>query len=138
MAIAQRLEQVAFRKDPFQLAFRARGYNLSLAAFAFAVRLYPDAPGDPLILVRKAQTRGASGVRVVDTGTDADGIPWTDLEIILRKSLIEALPSAGEAGDDAQFHYDFQWAAPDTASGFSQVENTILFGPFIVKGSINA
>ncbi len=106
MAIARRQALSAFREDPFVLRFRARGYDLSGAVMAFAVRLYPNAEGEALIQLGLTTTRGAAGIRVVATGSEA-GVPWTDVEIVGPKDLIAALPFTGEAGADDTFAYDF-------------------------------
>lgn len=136
MNVSKRVDLRAFREDPYQLRFRVRGYNLTGATMAFAVRLYPNAPGDAEIEIGNTTTRGAEGIRIVDTGV-TDGFDWTDVEIIIAKATVSALPTVGEAGADDVFAYDFEWERADTGSGFSEEETTILFGDFIVRGSVN-
>lgn len=136
MAIAKRVAMTAFREDPFVVRFRVRGYNLTGAIQRFAVRLYPDEPGDARIQVGNTDTRGAEGIRVVETGVEGL-FPWTDVEVILAKDSVRSLPEASEAGSDVKFAYDYEWQRPDTGSGFSEEEETILYGDFVVRGSVN-
>lgn len=135
MAIAQKLTLTTFRTDPFHETMRVLGKDLSAAlSLTFAIRLYPDAPGDPIAKLSKVTAINASGVRIVSTGME-DGVPYTDLEILLGKG--DNYPNAGEAGADLTLAYDFKWIEAPVASGFYNPEQTILFGDFIVKGSVN-
>lgn len=136
--IAQNQTLTAFRQDPLQIAMRVNGYDLTGATFKLSVRLYPDAAGDPLIEVEGTPTPGANGIRIADTGT-TDGVPWTDLDILIGKALLSdsSIPAAEEAGDDIILAYDFGWTRASSSTAFVAVEETILFGDFIVKGSVN-
>lgn len=132
---AKRWNLVHFRNDPFHLTMRIYGENLADApSLKFAIRLYPDAPGDPIVELEKVTVINTSGVRVVDSGIE-DDLPFTDLEIIIGKGDI--FPAAPEAGGDAVFAYDFEWTATPVTDGFYNPEQTRLFGDFIVKGSVN-
>lgn len=114
---------------------RVRGVDLGTAtSINFAIRLYPDAPGTPIAMLMRVTDINVSGVRVVETGVIA-GEPYTDLEVLLGKG--DNYPPAPEAGGDLTLAYDFKWTEAANTTGFFNPEQTILFGDFIVKGSVN-
>lgn len=134
---AQRHRFEAFRKDPFLCLIRIQGYNLNNVPMNFALNLYPDAPPPALIDVGITIEKGVQGIRVAAVGF-VNGLPWSDIEILLRKETIASLPRMGEAGSDAVFAYDIQWTLPSPVGDYVRVEETILFGDFVIKGSVNA
>jgi len=127
-----------FRKDPLAIRMQVQGVDLTNANPAFAVRLYKDAPGAALIQLGVVTAAGTDGIRLVGVVPDSDGISTTLLEIIASKTLMAALPAEAELGDDLTLAYDLQWTPPDDGSGFTSEETTVLFGDFIVQGSVNA
>lgn len=134
---AQRHNFEAFRKDPFLCLIRVRGYNLNNVPINFALNLYPDAPPPARIDVGTVIEKGVQGIRVAAVGF-TNGLPWSDIEILLRKDTIASLPPAAEAGSDVEFAYDIQWILPSPVGDYVRVEETILFGKFVIKGSVNA
>lgn len=137
MSRAARQEISVFRNDPMCLLLEVVGEDLTGAAFAFAVRLYPDAAGAALLgPLAATATKGAPGVRLVRVDV-VDDVPVSLLEIIDTKAHVQALPAATEAGADLTLHYDFGWTPLDDGSGLAAVEVTRLFGSFVVKGSVN-
>lgn len=138
MAAFRRLDLRVFRKDPLQLTLTVVGIDLTGATqLDFAVRLYPDAPGAKLINCALTTTPGAQGCRLVSVTTDGGGVPTSVIEILDTKATMAALPAAGEAGDDTVLHHDFQWLRAADGSGLTMIEETKLFGQFIVMGSVN-
>jgi len=101
------------------------------------VRDRPDMPGDPRLLLPKTTTAGEDGCRLVDVTEDDDGVPTSLVEILAIKATMGTLPQALAPGDPVKLAYDFQWMLPDDGSGLSTLEETILFGDFIVMGSVN-
>lgn len=137
MAACARLMPLrAFRKDPFYALMVVRGMDLTGHALAFAVRMMPDQPGNALIQLVTTSTKGTAGIRLVRVDWD-DGVPTSVVEIIALKSTVSGLPAAPEIGADLVLYYDLQWLPLDDASGLAAVETTVLYGPFIVKGSAN-
>ena len=127
----------AFRNDPLYLLMEVIGYDLSGNLPSLAVKLYPDAPGPPLLLLAPTVIPGADGIRSVSVTYDDDDVPTTLLEAIASKTVISALPAAPVAGADVTLAYDLQWTPPLAGTGLSPVEETVLFGDFIIKGSVN-
>lgn len=134
---AQRHRFEAFRNDPFLCLIRIWGYNLNDIPMNFALNHCSDAPLPALIDVGITIEPGAQGIRVAAVGFTA-GLPWSDIEILLSKATMASLPPAAEAGSDLALTYDFQWKLPNRAGDYVRVEETILFGDFVIKGSVNA
>lgn len=141
MITPKRLPLVVRRNSPLHLMCRVEGLNLSGAIMRFAVKLYPDnvPPDDqipPLLVLEAAAINGGEGIRLVDVSYD-EGIPTSRFEVIAAKSSIQALPPSADAGTDLQLFYDFDWLRVADDSGWSMLEETVLYGPFTVKGSAN-
>jgi hypothetical protein len=136
MDIPQKVTLIAFRTEPYHLRMRIEGYDLSGADFKFSVRLLPDTPGSAIVEVTNTVTIGTEGVRVVDTGTDDDSVPWTDVEILILAGAWDDAP-APEVGEDTELHHDFGWTPDPVTTGFYNPRQNYLYGPFIVKGSVN-
>ena len=141
--MAAKLTLQGFRNDPFHATLRIGGIDLTGAAMALAVRLYPNQPGDALIEIEATDLAGAEGIRLVSVGLDDDGVPESWIEIIIAKPTIQGLPAltaGAEIGDPATFHYDLQATpAEDVSSPWTEnIEQTLLFGPFIINGSANS
>jgi hypothetical protein len=90
------------------------GYDYSAATFAWAARLYPDAPGSPLISLAGAAA-GSEGISCVVT-LDADDVPTSWLTFEINEATLEAvLPFAvtdgspnRKAGSDLVLFHDLQ------------------------------
>lgn len=136
---ARRLDLTVWRRDPMRIVLAVEGVDMgNVPTMSFAVRLYPDTPGEPLLLLVNKVTKGENGIRVVTIAEDTPGIKTTLVEIYCDKAtLAPQIPAAGEVGCDVTLAYDFQWTLPDDGTGFTPVEETVLFGSFIVKGSVN-
>lgn len=135
MIAARKVTLDTFRRDPFHLTMRVLGRDLSTAtSITFAIRLYPDAPGAAIAALSKVTDINVSGIRIVDTGV-INGEAYTDIEILLGKG--DNYPPAAEIGADITLAYDFKWIEAANTDGFFNPEQTILFGDFIVKGSVN-
>jgi hypothetical protein len=137
MNFAQRRDFTVFRNDPLQLVFGVIGLDLTGAVMKMAVKLYPDAPGDPLLLLENQATPGQPGLRLVDVTVDDDGVPTSLIEGLRPKADMQALPPSAEFRVPLKLSHDFQWTLPDDGSGLTPQEETVLFGDFIVMGSVN-
>jgi hypothetical protein len=87
------------------------GYDYSEATFAWAARLYADAPGSPLISLAGA-TAGSEGISCVVT-VDADDVPtsWlafqideATLEAVLPFTVTDGAPNRKTGSDLVLFH----------------------------------
>lgn len=65
------------------------GYDYSAATFAWAARLYRDAPGSPLISLAGA-TAGSEGISCVVT-VDAESVPTSWLTFQIDEATLEAV-----------------------------------------------
>lgn len=137
MLTSKRTTIAVFRRDPLYLLISVIGYDLTASSPAMAVRLYPDAPGDPLLLLEATGWAGADGIRLVEVIVDDDNVPTSVLEVIASKATMSEMPLPGELGSDLTLYYDFQWTPPLEGSGITPVEETVMFGDFIIKGSAN-
>lgn len=146
MAFGQKVTLPAFRKDPLQFVMAVEGYDLTGATMTMTVRLRPDAPGDPILLLGTVTVAGDQGIRVAEVTTDADGVTSSTLEILVPKAAFIAAmapyqaipPLSTEFGGQVVLAFDFQWllaAAPDPS--ITNVEETVLWGDLIIMGSVN-
>jgi len=126
-----------FRRDPLHLVIAVIGLDLTGSGPSLAVRLYPDAPGLPELLLGPTASAGSQGIRIVEVTRDPADVPTTLLEILATKGAINRLPRTGEIGTPSTFAYDLQWTPPAAGPGLTRVEETVLFGSFIVMGSVN-
>jgi len=85
--------------DVYELPIRVTGMDLASVALAAQIRACRDAPGPPLVDLLKVANGNAEGLRVAGVST-VGGVPVTDLRLRLNKSTRQALPYAGEMGDD--------------------------------------
>jgi hypothetical protein len=97
----------AYRWTPFKELFPIEGINLTGATLAMQVRLYRDAPGDPLISLT-ASASPAQGLSL--SVVTVDGVPTTTIEARIDEATIEALlpfPDSGvEQGANVELVYD--------------------------------
>lgn len=144
MINAARQKLTGFRNDPFVATLVITGIDLTGAVMSMAVRQYPDQSGAALISIGNTSAPGDEGIRFISAEDDVDGIPESSIEIVITKAHMQALPAASpplaEAGDPLEFYYDFQVTpASDPETPWTDnVEQTWLYGPFIVNGSANA
>lgn len=144
MAFAKRVAIVAFRNDPLREVLAVVGYDLTDAQLRFCVRQYPDQQGDPLLEIFNDQldpdpvVSTSTGMRLVEVTEDADGVKTSVVEVIAVKSDMQLLPPGGERGEDLTLYHDLDWIlGEDEAAPFAAVEETVLYGDFILKGSAN-
>lgn len=140
MTVAAKQALRGFRNDPFYESFIFSGIDLTGASFAFAVRSYPDQAGAALISFSGTTTPGGEGVRLVEVDEDEDGIPESLIEVVATKAHMQALPAAAEAGDPVVLYYELQVTPPADGETpwYDQIEQTWLYGDFILNGSANS
>jgi len=119
------------RWTPLARVLRFNGVDLTGAEFRAQVRLYPDAPGDPLVDLRTAGP-GVEGVRLVAVESVA-GKPVSTVLVSIGEAAMGNLPGAaaagGEAGEDAALHWDL-------VITWSGTKQRWLYGPFIVRAGV--
>ncbi|MEG3144208.1 hypothetical protein U1839_06035 [Sphingomonas sp. RT2P30] len=118
-----------------QIAFF--GADLTGVALSFAVKLARDVPSSALMTL----TNG-SGIAVIDVATDADGTPYSTLQLQMTKTAFMAAFAAYPAavpGGAALFAYDLQWTPPTgLVAPATPLEETILTGNLFIQGSVNS
>ncbi|QAY77931.1 hypothetical protein [Sphingosinicella sp. BN140058] len=102
-----RRDLVANRWEPFVHTIDFEGLDLTGAAFKLQVRLYPDAPGAPLVDLATVGSAGTQGVRLLGVETGA-GLPISHVSIRINEPVVEGLPSPAEIGRDTDLYYDLQ------------------------------
>lgn len=143
MTFAKRQAFPVFRNDPLCLTFELVGADLTEATARFCVRQKPDQEGDALLEVEgvdliEDDVPLVSGIRLIEVTEDDDGVFTSILEITSTKEEMQALPAAAEQGQDLTLFYDLEWQLSEAVSApFAAVEETILYGDFIVRGSAN-
>lgn len=103
------------------------GMDFAGAAFKLEVRTEKDTEGTALISIAGASA-GSEGISV--TTTEDDGITTSHVQIQINEATIEALPFAGERGDDLELWWDFHI----TPSGGTK--RNWLGGKFIVRAGV--
>lgn len=93
------LHLTANRHAPFVYMIEVPDYDLGAATLAMQIRLVPDAPGSPLVDLAIAAA-GSQGLSVVVAAGDST------ITIQIDEATLEALPAAGETGDDLDLWYD--------------------------------
>lgn len=140
----------ADRRTPFAATIRMKGVDLTGAALASQIRLYPDADGVPLVDLAQVYSAAAEGVRIIYAGSDTvanhitagrlssvpKGMAETDtlaLSLIgmrVNETTMEGLPPAGRAGGDVTLAWDLHV----TPSG--GLKERPLYGPFLVRAGV--
>lgn len=120
-----RLGLTAQRWTPFVYQIDFEGLDFTGATMAMQVRLYRDAPGDPLIdLANAISTAEGLSVAVVTV----EGQPISTVQIRINETTLEALLlNAGKAGEDVTLVYDLHI----TATGFPKAR--WIEGDFIIR-----
>lgn len=137
------------RWTPFTATLQLEDIDLTDAALAAQVRLYPDTPFDPLIDLTQVTTGAAEGIRIIYAGSDTvanhiaagrieeapegmasgDTLALTLLGIRVNESTMEAMPT-GLPGQDMVF----AWDAHVTPSG--ELKQRWFYGPFTVRAGV--
>jgi hypothetical protein len=112
-----RLALGARRWQPYLKTFRFAGVDLTGAALEMQIRLYPNAPGSPLVDLDTVTDSNAQGVRLLGV-EEVDGVPVSTVSIKINETTVEALPFAAEAGDDTVLAWDMQVTQ---AGGYKEV-----------------
>lgn len=140
----------ADRWTPFVATFRFVGVDLTGAVLASQVRLYKDAPGDPLVDLAQVTTAAAEGVRIIYAGSDtvanhiaagrltaaptgyvdADTLALSLIGMRINETTMEGLPPGGRAGSDVELVWDLHI----TPSG--GLKGKWLYGPFTVRAGV--
>lgn len=122
----------ARRWVPFVELIPFVGIDFTGATFVAQVRLYPDAPGDPLISLANAAAN-AQGVSVSVTFDD-DGLPTSWVQLRINETTIEdTLPftGAGHPGRDVTVAWDL------IAIGGGYPKSVWLEGPFNIAPGVS-
>src|SRR4028118_2181641 len=93
------------RWEPFELEIELLGVDLSGATVEMPVRLYRNAPGQPLIALGQVAPP-AQGI----TFAVLDGN--STIRVLINETTMEGLPFSGEPGEDSEFQYDIQVTRP--------------------------
>lgn len=125
----------AERWTPFLDTVEVEGLDMAGGTFAMQVRLYKDAPGDPLLSLSNA-TAGTQGLSV--TSSEIDDVPVSVITVQIDEATIEAiLPFAvtdgspnRRAGSDLVLAYDLI----ATATGFPK--QRLIEGDFTIKAGV--
>lgn len=135
---------------PFVEVLRLRGIDLTGADFRMQIRLYPDAPGDPLLDIGAVSSAAEQGLRMIYAGSETidqhvaaarlDSVPpgslggdtltMTILEIRIFDTTMSGLPYPPERGDDNALSHDIHITP---ANSFAQ---TWFAGPFNVLSGV--
>ena len=110
----------ALRGMPFAASLAIKGLDLTAPSFGrMQVRLYPDAPGGPLLDLNIGG--GGNGISLSVT-TDG-GVPTSTFLITIVQATIDALlpfPNGGDPGDVVTLSYDIVLAHPSLFNGSKQ------------------
>lgn len=99
-----KLDLTVQRWTPFVYQIDFEGLDFTGATMAMQVRLYRDAPGDPLISLANAASN-AEGLSVA--ATTVSGVTTSTVQIRINETTAEALLlNAGKPGDDITLVYD--------------------------------
>lgn len=102
------------------------GFDFSAATFAMHIRLYRDAPGDPLISLANAVSN-AQGISV--SVFEEDGQPLSTVQIRINETTLEALllnTTPSSHGKDVKLVYDLH------ITGGGLEKTRMLEGAFII------
>ena len=125
MITPARVDLVAQRWTPFVDVTVFEDFDFSAATFAMHIRLYRDAPGDPLVALANAASN-AEGVSVsVET---VEGQTLSSVQIRVNETTLESLLlNAAGAGKDVSLVYDLHI----TSTGLGKVR--WMEGSFIIR-----
>jgi hypothetical protein len=123
-----RLPIVADRQTPLVLTIYYEGVDLTGCVMRAQVRLYRDAPGDPLVDLPTVTTTNTEGLRLVSVETDALGLPTSKVSMRINQSTMQGLP-IGDIDTDVEL----AWDQHITIEGD---KGRRLYGPFIVRPGV--
>ena len=132
MAQSARLALSARRFELRTLTIRVTGLDLTGAALAMQVRLYPDTPGTPILDLPTVTTAAAEGLKL-DGVTVENGVPVSTITLRINKSTMSDQAGLGrpaEPGVPIEFAYALRigettrlhgafWALPGTVDADS-------------------
>lgn len=120
-----KLDLTVQRWTPFVYQIDFEGLDFTGATMAMHVRLYRDAPGDPLIALANAASN-AEGLSVLVTSVG--GVTTSTVQIRINETTAEdLLLNAGKPGDDIALVYDIHI----TGGGF--IKTRWLEGSLIIR-----
>lgn len=124
---------VANRWQAFKHTIALEGFDLTGGTFLVHLRLYRDAPGDPLIALSNA-TSPAEGISVsVET---VEGLPTSTIEMRINETTIEGLlpflVTDGQPNRKAGTDPVLVWDIHITATGLPKTR--LLEGTFTIRG----
>lgn len=122
------LPLVAQRWTPFAYTIDFAGIDFTGATMSMHVRLYADAPGEPIIALANASPSSQGLSVAVAT---ADGVPTSTVQIRINEATLEAvLLNAGLAGAPVKLAYDMHI----TGGGFEKTR--WLEGDFTIRPGV--
>lgn len=125
MITPARVDLVAQRWTVFVDQTDFAGFDFSAATFAMHVRLYPDAPGDPLINLANAASN-AQGISA--SVIEVDGETVSTVQIRINETTIEGLLlNASAPGKSVALAYDLH------ITGGGLEKTRMMEGTFIIK-----
>ncbi len=117
------------RYQAYAKTLRFVGVDLTGASFRMQVRMLPNTPGAPLLALETVASGAAEGIRLIGV-EQVNGQPVSTIGIRVNKTSMQALPYAGELGDDSAFAYDLM---VNPAGGLEQVW---LAGDFVAQAGV--
>lgn len=118
------------RRRAVRILFRVKGYDLTSATYRAQVRLYPDAPGDPILDLPKVNDT-SNGLLFLSVET-VDGAPISLLQMQVSPATMAsgAIPAAPPGDDSITLSWDLNLTPP------GQVEAVYVRGPFQIDGVV--
>lgn len=130
MITPARIDLRVDRTKAVRITFRVKGYDLTSATFRSQLRLYPDAPGAPVVDLPLV-TDTSNGMKFLDVET-IEGVPVSTIQMQIAPATMGsgAIPAA-RLGDD---HIDLAWDLNLTPVG--EVEAVYARGVFRIDGVV--
>jgi hypothetical protein len=125
-----RCDLLANRWEPLVRTFAFEDRDFTGASFIAQVRLTRDAAGSALISLATVGSVGTEGIAIVGVETDSDGVDTTTILMRINEATMEALPAAGEVGEDVTLYWDMQ-ITPSGGSKYRALE-----GEFVVHAGV--
>ena len=126
-----RLDLHAYRWTPFVFSIAFDGVDLTAAGLKADIRLYPDAPGDPLISLANAASPAQGMSIAVDLSAAA---PVSVVEIRIGEATLEALLPFASNGTEPGKPVTLAWDLHITLSPIGKVR--WLEGQFILHPGV--
>jgi hypothetical protein len=127
------MDLTAYRWQPYVEDFRFEGLTLAGCSPNMQVRLYPDAPGSPLINLAgaSAPTQGISLA-----APTIGGILFGDIQVRIDEATLEALlpaPNGTEPGKPLVLAYDLVLTGHPTFGKFRLLQGAFLLMPGVTQ-----